>query len=217
MSKHSLVGRYVLALALLLVTAFAQAAPPQHLAWTRAAIGSLPVFHEDRDAAAAKSAQLDAIADAVAVNALPPEGIPRREWAALVLAVGYAESTYSLRIHRGECRLEKRECDAKRLKSGELVARAKSAWQMHANLFTDPVWEQLTGIENTAIQVTQASAMLRRGYHTCSRAGVPWQVATINGYAGRKCSAQWRGLGERLATQSRLLRVVAPKVEGGAS
>jgi hypothetical protein len=210
------VRRYLLALALLLVTAFAQASPPpSHLAWSRAAIGSLPVFHEDREAAG-KAAQLDVIAEAVAVHAIAPNGIPRREWAALVLAVGYHESTYSLRIHAGDCRLEKRECDAKRLKSGELVARAKSPWQMHENLFTRETWSLLTGIENTPMQVTQASAMLRRGYYTCSRAGVPWQVATINGYAGRRCSAEWRGLGERMATQSRLLRVVAPKAEAEA-
>lgn len=200
------------ALVLLVATAaLASDVPPSRVAWTRAALGSLPVFHEDREAVAEKAVQLDAIAEAVAVNALPPDGIPRREWAALVLAVGYAESTYSLRIHRGECRLEKKECDAKRLKSGELVARAKSPFQMHENLFTRDTWSLMTGIENTAVQVTQASAMLRRGFHTCSRAGVPWQVATINGFAGRKCSAQWRGLGERLATQARLMRVVVPK------
>jgi hypothetical protein len=207
----------LVAFALLLLTALASADSLRHREWCHAAVMSLPTYFEDRDAGAEKAAQLTVIADAVATNALPPAGIPRQEWAALVLAVGYAESTYSLRIHRGDCRLEKRECDAKRLKSGELVARAKSAWQMHANLFTSPVWDQLTGIENTPLQVTQASAMLRRGYHTCSRAGVPWQVATINGYAGRKCSAQWRGLGERLATQARLLRVPTPKAQGGAS
>lgn len=202
----------LVALMLILVTAVAVAAPSQaHRAWSIAAVQSLPTYFEDREAGPEKAAQLVAIGNAVAEFAIPPAGIPRKEWAALVLAVGYSESTYSLRIHRGECRLEKKECDAKRLKNGELVARAKSPWQMHENLFTRDTWSLMTGIENTDVQVIQASAMLQRGFHTCSRAGVPWQVAAVNGYAGRRCDAQWRGLGERLATQARLMRVVVKK------
>ncbi len=33
----------------------------------------------------------------------------------------------------------------------------------------------------------------------------------------RSVDAQWRGLGERLATQSRLMRVVVPKPAGAGS
>ena len=52
--------------------------------------------------------------------------------------------------------------------------RARSAWQLHKNLFTAPVWDQLHGIENTAIQVRAASDALKRAYFTCSHSGVPW-------------------------------------------
>ena len=168
-----------------------------HGAWVRAAMDSLPCFIEDRGDPD-KSAQLDAIAAAVAeVSKDAPR--PPREWAALLLTIGYHESTFSLRIQRGQCKPH--ECDH---------GRARSAWQLHKNLFTAPVWDQLHGIENTAVQVQAASDALKRAYFTCNRSGVPWLQATLNGYAGRRCSAEWPGLDQRVSTFNRLGRVSAP-------
>lgn len=197
-----LVAAQALPLALCFATlAFAES---DHAAWVRAAIDSLPTFVEDRGDAQ-KAPQLDAIAAAVAdVSKDAPR--PPREWAALLLTIGYHESTFSLRIHRGECKPH--ECDR---------GRARSAWQLHKNLFTEPVWEKLHGIENTAIQVRAASDALRRAYFTCSRSGVPWLQATLNGYAGRRCSSQWPGLDQRVSTFSRLQRVAAPRKPGQTS
>jgi hypothetical protein len=77
-------------------------AETNHAAWVRAAIDALPCFHEDRGDPA-KSQQLDVIAAAVAeVSRDAPR--PPREWAALLLTIGYHESAFSLRIHRGECK-----------------------------------------------------------------------------------------------------------------
>jgi hypothetical protein len=205
-TKHSLLGRYFLALALLLVTTFAQATPP-HQDWTRAAATTLPVYFEDRatELAGAKDAQLTEISRVVAeVSREAPR--PPREWAALLLTIGYHESTFSLRIHRGDCHTKKGECDA---------GRARSGWQLHRNLFTAPVWDQLFGLEHTEVQVRAADAALRRGYWTCARAGVPWLQATINGFAGKRCNAEWPGLEKRIATWSRLVRTGTPS--GGAS
>ncbi len=197
--------RYPVALALLLVTALAVAAPP-HQDWTRAAAGGLPVYFEDRapELSGAKSAQLDEIARVVAEVSRDKAPRPPREWAALLLTIGYHESTFSLRIHAGNCK--KRECDA---------GRARSSFQMHRNLFTAPVWDKLFGLEHTEVQVRAADAALRRAYWTCSRSGVPWLQATINAYAGKRCSAEWPGLAARLATWSRLVRTDTPT--GGAS
>jgi hypothetical protein len=175
-----------------------------HAAWVRAAMESLPCFHEDRGDPD-KTAQLDAIAAAVAEVSREAPRAPR-EWAALLLTIGYHESTFSLRIQRGQCR--PLECDH---------GRARSAWQLHKNLFTAPVWEQLHGVENTSIQVRAASEALKRAYFTCQRSGVPWLQATLNGYAGRRCSAEWPGLGQRVATFNRLLRVSAPRKNGQTS
>jgi hypothetical protein len=176
-------------------------ADTNHAAWVRAAMESLPCFVEDRGDPD-KSAQLDAIAAAIADVSRDAPRSPR-EWAALLLTIGYHESTFSLRIQRGQCKPH--ECDN---------GRARSAWQLHKNLFTAPVWDQLHGVENTAVQVRAASDVLKRAYFTCSRSGVPWLQATLNGYAGRRCSAQWPGLDQRAATFAQLNRVAAPKVAG---
>lgn len=179
-------------------------AESNHAAWVRAAMDSLPCYHEDRGNAD-KPGQLDAIAAAIAeVSRDAPR--PPREWAALLMTIGYHESTFSLRIQRGECKPH--ECDN---------GRARSAWQLHKNLFTAPIWDQLHGIENTSTQVQAASDALKRAYFTCSRSGVPWLQGTLNGYAGRRCGAEWRGLDQRVATFSRLLRTSLPKKSGQSS
>ena len=195
-----LLKRLIVAPALPFALCFATLALAEgnHAAFVRAAMESLPCFIEDRGDPG-KAAQLDAIAVAVAeVSKDAPR--PPREWAALLLTIGYHESTFSLRIHRGECKPH--ECDR---------GRARSAWQLHKNLFTEPIWEQLHGIENTAVQVRAASDALKRAYFTCSRSGVPWLQATLNAYAGRRCSAQWPGLDQRVSTYNRVVRVATPR------
>jgi hypothetical protein len=179
-------------------------AETNHAAWVRAAMDALPCYVEDREDPD-KSAQLDAIAAAVAEVSQDAPRAPR-EWAALLLTIGYHESTFSLRIQRGQCKPY--ECDR---------GRARSAWQLHKNLFTAPIWDQLHGVENTKVQVRAASDALRRAYFTCSRSGVPWLQATLNGYAGRRCSGEWPGLGQRVATFNRLMRVSTPRKAGQTS
>lgn len=197
-----LIAAPVLPFALCFATlAFAEA---NHAAWVRAAMDSLPCFVEDRGDPD-KGAQLDGIAAAIAeVSREAPR--PPREWAALLLTIGYHESTFSLRIQRGQCKPH--ECDR---------GRARSAWQLHKNLFTAPIWDQLHGIENTRVQVQAASDALKRAYFTCSRSGVPWLQATLNGYAGRRCSAEWPGLDQRVSTFNRLNRVAGPRKAGKTS
>lgn len=216
MKKSSLTLRLLWALALLLVAAFATAQPSgKLLSWNLSALASLPVFHEDRQADG-KVEQLGAVAEAVAAASY---GRPRspREWSALLLTIGYHESTFSLRIHRGECNLQKRECDAAKVKGQGLVARARSSWQLHSNGFTAPFWDKLHGVENTEVQARVAADALERGYWTCAKSGVPWLQATINGYAGRRCSdSSWPGLQQRIATFNRLSRTPQPAA-GGAS
>lgn len=175
-----------------------------HAAWVRAAVESLPCFVEDRGDPE-KEAQLDQIAAAIAEVSRDAPRSPR-EWAALLLTIGYHESTFSLRIHRGQCKPH--ECDR---------GRARSAWQLHKNTFTAPVWDQLHGIENTRVQVQAASDALKRAYFTCNRSGVPWLQATLNAYAGRRCSAEWPGLGQRVATYQHLVRVASPRKAGETS
>ncbi len=192
-----LIAAPVLPLALCFATlAFAES---NHAAWVRAALDALPCYHEDREALADKSDQLELIAASIA-EASRDAPRPPREWAALLMTVGYHESAFSLRIQRGACRPH--ECDR---------GRARSAWQMHKNVFTEPVWERLHGVEHTAVQVQAASQALKRAYFTCHRSGTPWLRATLNAYAGRRCGSEWPGLDQRLATFAALTRVSTPR------
>jgi len=197
-----LIAAPVLPFALCFATlAFAES---NHAAWVRAALDALPCYHEDRGDAD-KSAQLDLIATSIA-EASREAPRPPREWAALLMTVGYHESAFSLRIQRGECKPH--ECDR---------GRARSAWQMHRNVFTEPVWEQLHGVEHTAVQVHAASAALKRAYFTCQKSGTHWLRATLNGYAGRRCGSEWPGLDQRAATFAQVIRTSAPKKAGQTS
>lgn len=156
-----------------------------------AAILSLPTFREDIDSPA-KPAQLEVLAAGIA-QASVGRPKPARDWAALVAAIAWHESGFSLRIHDGHCKPH--ECDR---------GRARGLWQNHKNLYTAPHWDKLIGTEHSALQAKIAADMLERSYWYCARSGAPWLVGTINAYAGRACAAQWPGLQQRLATFARV-------------
>lgn len=157
------------------------------------ALLSLPTFVEDRDAPD-KRAQLVAVADAVASVATDQKITTPRNWAALILAIGQAESGFSLRIHAGQCKPF--ECDR---------GRARGLFQVHRYAEAVPLWEQMHGVENTAAQVQVAHARLKRGYYQC-RGAADWTIATINGFAGKRCALVWPGLEARVALWRRAVR-----------
>ena len=151
---------------------------------TLAAVLKLPVYKDDlKDER--KPAQLAAVALEVS-HLKPPSGVNAKEWRALVLAVGEAESGYSLRIMAGECRPF--ECDH---------GRARSPWQMHENDHTRPFWQDLQGFVGLHVQVDQADKMLKRAYFQCPRT-----PSVVNAYAGKGCGgntiAPWRGADLRI-------------------
>ncbi len=157
-----------------------------------AALLALPTFHEDV-ADERKPAQLAAVAHEVA-QLKPPAGVGAKEWRALVVAVGQAESGFSLRIMEGNCKPF--ECDR---------GRARSNWQMQKNRLNEAVWDELQGFESLRVQVQIADKMLKRAYYTCERSNPDgfWAAQTILAYAGRGCVdrktiAPWRGLDHRL-------------------
>lgn len=175
-----------------LLIASAALAETPHQAWTRAAVASLPIYHEDTDAPG-KADQLDAIADAVARESLTAPR-PPREWAALVLTVARHESGLSSRIIADKCK--PRECDR---------GRARGLGQVHKNSLNAADWDAAPG--NIPVQVRLTSDALKRSYYLCSRSGADWRAATLSAYAGQRCSARWAGLETRLATFERLVRV----------
>lgn len=171
------------------------------------ALEKRPVFIEDRkpELAAAKAEQRTGVARAIAkASVKPPAPVGSKDWAAMLITIADEETHFSLRIHRGEC--FKWECDP-RLGRGGIVLehRARGPWQNQRNDHTAPFWEKMFGLEFVETQAAVASAMLGRGYWTCNPAktGMHWVAATINGYAGKRCtSADWDGLGNRLFTFS---------------
>lgn len=119
--------------------------------------------------------------------------IPRvnASWAALVLTIAAHESALSARIARGECK--RYECDG---------GRASGLYQSHKNKLNAAVW----GSTDIRVQTLEAARALRSGFYTCKANGLGpnWVRLTINGYAGKRCDAQWRGLEERIATYERI-------------
>jgi hypothetical protein len=151
----------------------------------------LPTFVEDRDSDRLAPHRAE-IAAAVAAQA-PPQGIPRRQWQALILTVASHETHFSIRISDGRCKPW--ECDR---------GRAAGMMQIHRNTINAADWGDQAG--DVALQVRLGSDALRRAYHTCSRSGVNWVTGALNAYAGRRCGATSSGLALRLATYGRLTR-----------
>lgn len=155
-------------------------------AYTLAAALALPVHKEDLG-----DPRVPALRAAVALEVSrlkPPAGVDPKDWRALVLAVGAAETHLSPRIIDGHCRPW--ECDR---------GRSRSGWQLQRNLHTAPVWERLQGFENLHVQVATADAMLKRAYYQCRGArSVVWIDPVVLAYAGRGCRnttiEPWKGL-----------------------
>jgi hypothetical protein len=117
-----------------------------------------------------------------------------REWAALILTIAAHESALADRIRRSDYR--KGEGDG---------GRASGLYQSHRNALNGHAW----GSPDITVQTIEAARALRSGFYTCNgRRPLPidWVARTINGYAGRRCDAQWPGLDQRIATFNRTLR-----------
>lgn len=209
-----MVGRYASALLLLTATA-AASAPTTHQAWTRAALARLPVAVADRtpERASSKREQLDALSAAIAHESLTAPVAPRH-WVAVLGAIGYRESAFSLDVHNGLCL--RHQCDPRKATGGGIEFRARSSFQLHANDFTRPVWDQLVGVEHTAVQVAAASKMAKVGHYRCARLGVPFPESVFRGYSGASCSFEHPGEKARVGTYRVLLATPSVRL-GGAS
>lgn len=183
-----------LALAVGLLTRCAHGAPQSFEQWCQEAIRRLPVYHEDQPPGGVagrtleKEAQLTALAAEVAkVSRRAP--LPPRQWAALLFSTGWHESTFSLRIMRGDCK--KHECDG---------GRARGAFQGQQHAFNREQWPRMHGLEHADVQVWAADQILRRHVRTCPGMGVEGIFAA---YMGKRCEST-KKTQERFATFGRL-------------
>lgn len=187
-----------LAVALLLLTRCAAGAPPQRESleeYCQRAIRRLPVFYEDNPPGGVagrtdeKERQLTLIASEVAKRSVKAP-LPPRQWAVLLLLTGWHESTFSLRIHAGSC--HPHECDG---------GRARGPFQEHRRRLNEGVWDRLTGVQNTELQVQSADMLLRLMTGVCPGGGVQ---GTIEAYMGQRCGSASKQVQERMATYRRL-------------
>lgn len=140
----------------------------------------------------AKARQVALLTDALSVAAEnAPKSRTAREWSALLLTVLKHETGGSLRIQEGRCKPF--ECDR---------GRARGLFQEHKSKRNEPIWEQLVGVENTAVQVASASEALKRAYWYSRKhcPDVDWTRATLQTYAGRSCLLPWGGADVRVAS-----------------
>jgi len=142
------------------------------------AILAFPLFHEDIQTEQ-KRAQLEAVAKSVAsVSRTADE-------AAFLLAWGKAETHFSLRIHRGECR--RWECDG---------GKARGPWQAHKNGMPDDQWGRMIGVENIDVQARQAIRHARWALQACPGDRIRGAFRVL---AGHGCLSPIRGEKGRVA------------------
>lgn len=148
-----------------------------------AILQSRPVFREDVALKEEKRAQLEVIAPAIAKASHGDKFV-----AALLIAIGDAETHWSLRVWRNDCRVRIGECDR---------GLARSFWQTHRSSFvTAEQWETMgTPTEAGTLAAAQvAASLLQYGIHMCGRDA----ACCLNMYAGQRPGKQWRGLDARL-------------------
>jgi len=193
MVKKALTG-----LVLLVTTAAlaSEATPPIQVSRVRAALDRIPVSKHDKtpERAEQHAANLEAFAQEIArVSERAP--LPPRQWAALLVAIGGAESHYDTEVTAGRCLPAM--CDH---------GKARSAFQVHRLRFVEELWDNAPG--NIAVQVDLADKVLRKTWGTCLPQGVAMPQAAFRGFAGVSCSWPMRGEALRVGYYNRAMGAV---------
>lgn len=184
--------RALVALPLLVGAAALADAPPQRVAWTRAALSRLPRTKADKtpERAELHSANLEAFAAEIArVSEHAP--LPPRQWSSLIGAIGGVESNFDTDIVAGRC--PKWACDH---------GRAKGAFQNQSVGPVADLWPRADG--NIVVQVAMADRMLRLTWRQCAPFA-PFPASVFRSYAGRSCSWPVHREQERVAAYVRLM------------
>jgi hypothetical protein len=153
---------------------------------------ALPVYGEDR-ADPRKPDQLEVIA--TAIDAVSTEAAAPRKMAALLLATGWNETGWSLRVHDGHCKSW--ECDG---------GRARGPWQTQRNSMPLERWEQMRGFQNTRAQAEAARERILLGLAQCHGS----ERGAIARYLGHACDARSEQLDDRYDWYMRAYRALEP-------
>lgn len=147
---------------------------------------SFRVFGEDVKFTEDKHVQLVVISNAISGAAETPEE------AALLIASGWEETGWSLRIHAGKCRPS--ECDH---------GRARGPWQVQRNELPEGTWDKMHGLSNTDVQ---AKTVVRRLRFWKDRCGSTW--GTISRYFGLTCRSESKQVAHRFRTYKEILHAL---------
>jgi hypothetical protein len=128
-----------------------------------------------------KEAQMTALAAALVEYGKDPDTI------AFLVAWGSAESNFSLRIQRNECR--RWECDR---------GKARGPFQVHRNGKSAEAWDRMVGVENTRAQVEQAARHARWALSACRLKGDARIVSAFRVLGGVGCAYPLKGEADRL-------------------
>lgn len=206
-----MVRRFLTALALITVAAVASASD-QRVAWTRAALGRLPVSHRDRtpERLEARARILDTFAIEIArVSASAP--LAPQQWASLIGGVGSGESNFDSEIVAGRCR--RWDCDPK-LEKGKVIHQSVGAFQQKRFAHVDDLWPAAAA-GDIAAQVQMVDRQLRRSMSRC-KPFAPFPAHVFRAYGGGSCSFPTGRESEKVAAYARMMATPAAKA-GGAS
>ncbi len=205
-----MIPRALVALVLLVASAALANGSPTHQAWVSAAFARVPVSVADRSPERA-ALKANHSARFVAAIAKVSEKAPRspREYAALLLVLGSAESNFDTDVVEGRC--PPKMCDVTLVK-GERVFRARGAFQSWRLSFVAELWDVAHG--NPEAQVEMADRTLRRSMARCAPF-VAYPASIWRAYSGRSCSFELKDEARRTALYLKLLST--PKPKGDAS
>lgn len=147
---------------------------------------TLPVANEDVGDTR-KPLQLETIASAIAETAATPEE------AAMLIATGYEESKFSLRIHAGRCKPH--ECDG---------GKARGPWQVWRAKMPAKLWRKMHGLGNTHEQARQAQRRLMWGQAWC----LGNEYGAMARYLGLSCSYRGPLIRRRLELYEKALNAL---------
>lgn len=129
----------------------------------------------------------------------------RKDLAVLLLAKAVHETNLAQRIHDGECRVEKGECDSARMQLPDgtvrRVPQSVSLWQMKKYGITDEEWAAIQTRDGTAVAAWHAARKLSSGMRQCGDVR-----GAISSYAtGYGCT--WSSAEPRLDTWRRMMNL----------
>ncbi len=185
----------------------------------RLMIAMLPVYKEDVGSPD-KAAQLERVAVVTSSAVERAKGWPgtKRELLAFKLAYGDAETHFSQRIGRGECKTF--ECDAYyerdgkrvsllswRLHGGTVVHRSLGWWQLQEQgVGSRERWLRVaTDEEASAREATRVVVRMRGTCRSMEREGRDWVRMTFSALAARGCAGSFPGIEGRVRVYRRLL------------